>query len=81
MKSPEMKDKLFPLILNQISEWIETERPYFEAVHDYEQMHDDQLTHPDADNSTELGDVPQEPDKGSIRPYIFGAYPYGGYYY
>ena len=80
-KSPEMKDKLFPLILNQISEWIESERPYFETVHDYEQMYDDSLTHPDKEDSTELGKVPQEVEKGSIRPYVFGAYPYGGYYY
>ena len=81
MKKPEMKDKMFPLILNQISEWIESERPYFETVHDYEQMYDDSLTHPDKKDSTELGEVPQEEEKGSIRPYVFGAYPYGGYYY
>ena len=81
MKNPEMKDKMFPLILNQISEWIESERPYFETVHDYEQMYDDSLTKPDSEDSTELGEVPQEEEKGSIRPYMFGAYPYGGYYY
>jgi len=80
MKDPGMSDKLYPLILNQISEWIESERPYFETVHDYEQMYDDSLTDPNAENSTELGEVPQEEKKGSIRPYIFGAYPYGGYY-
>ena len=81
MKNPEMKESMFPLILNQISEWIESERPYFETVEEYEQMYDDSLTEPDKEHSTELGEVPQEPDKGSIRPYIFGAYPYGGYYY
>ena len=81
MKNPELKDKMFPLILNQISEWIESERPYFETVHDYEQMYDDSLTAPNKEDSTELGEVPQEEEKGSIRPYIFGAYPYGGYYY
>ena len=46
-----------------------------------EQMYDDSLTHPDKEDSTELGEVPQEEEKGSIRPYILGAYPYGGYYY
>ena len=81
MKNPEMKEKMFPLVLNQISEWIESERPYFETVHEYEQMYDDSLTHPDKEDSTELGEVPQDEKKGSIRPYIFGAYPYGGYYY
>jgi hypothetical protein len=81
MKNPEMQDKLFPLILNQISEWIESERPYFETVRDYEQMYDNELTKPDAEDSTALGKVPQDAKKGSIEPYIFGAYPYGGYYY
>jgi len=81
MKDPGMSDKLYPLILNQISEWIESERPYFETVHDYEQMYDDSLTDPNRDDSTELGEIPHEEEKGSIRPYIFGAYPYGGYYY
>ena len=81
MKNPEMKEKMYPLILNQISEWIESERPYFETVQDYEQMYDDSLTQPDAEDSTELGKVPQDQTKGSIRPYAFGAYPYGGYYY
>ena len=81
MKNPNMKEKFYPLILNQISEWIESERPYFETVQDYEQMYDDSLTHPDKKDSTELGEVPQEQEKGSIRPYMFGAYPYGGYYY
>ena len=81
MKNPEKEDMLMPLVLNQISEWIESERPYFEAVEDYEQMYDDELAKPDQDESTELGEVPQDAKKGSIEPYVFGAYPYGGYYY
>ena len=81
MKDPEKKDLQMPLVLNQISEWIESERPYFETVEEYDQMYDDELTHPDAEDSTELGKVPQDAKKGSIEPYVFGAYPYGGYYY
>jgi hypothetical protein len=81
MKDPEKKDLQMPLVLNQISEWIESERPYFETVEEYDQMYDDELTKPDAEDSTELGKVPQDAEKGSIRPYEFGAYPYGGYYY
>jgi len=81
MKDAEQKDMELPLLLNQISEWIESERPYFETVEEYEQMYDDELTHPDTANSTELGEVPQEAEKGSIMPYIFGAYPYAGYFY
>lgn len=81
MKDPEKKDLQMPLVLNQISEWIESERPYFETVEEYDQMYDDELTKPDAEDSTELGKVPQDTKKGSIEPYVFGAYPYGGYYY
>ena len=81
MKDPEKKDLQMPLVLNQISEWIESERPYFETVEEYDQMYDDELTKPDAEDSTELGKVPQDAKKGSIEPYVFGAYPYGGYYY
>jgi len=81
MKDPEKKDLQMPLVLNQISEWIESERPYFETVEEYDQMYDDELTKPDAEDSTELGKVPKDAEKGSIRPYAFGAYPYGGYYY
>ena len=81
MKDPEKKDLQMPLVLNQISEWIESERPYSESDEEYDQMYDDELTHPDAEDSTELGKVPQDAKKGSIEPYVFGAYPYGGYYY
>lgn len=81
MKNPEKDGNVMPLVINQISEWIEEERPYFEAAEDYEKMYDDELTDPDAEMSTALGEVPQAAEKGSIRPYMFGAYPYGGYYY
>ena len=81
MKDPEQKNMQMPLILNQISEWIESERPYFETVEDYEKMFDEELTSPDDEHSTPLGKVPQDAEKGSIRPYVFGAYPYAGYSY
>jgi len=81
VKDPSQKDMQLPLLLNQISEWIESERPYFETVEDYENMYDNYLSEPDPDDSTELGKVPEEEQKGSILPYVFGAYPYAGYYY
>ena len=55
------------LALINISKFIEEERPYFEAVEAIIAMDDDQLTHPDKEDSTELGDVPQATEKGSIR--------------
>jgi hypothetical protein len=45
-------------------------------------MMNDALLDPDAENSTELGEVPQETEKGSISNNdIFGSYIYGRYSY
>ena len=81
----ESKDKkIEPLqyTLFQISEWMKTEKPYFEAVEAHDEMMDDALLHPDAESSTELGEVPHEEEKGSIlqrglfAPYLYGRYTY-----
>ena len=56
------------LIMISIAKWIETERPYFEYGEDYEDMMRDRLIDPDAEESTELGEVPQDKQKGSIVP-------------
>lgn len=68
--------------LYEISQWMDTERPYFASVESHEEMMDDALIDPDAENSTELGEVPHEDEKGSIlkhgmfAPYIYGRYTY-----
>ena len=68
--------------LYQISEWITTERPYFESAQAYDDMIDDATLDPNDENSTELGEVPQEEEKGSIlqhnlfAPYLYGRYTY-----
>ena len=56
------------LIMLSIAKWIETERPYFEYGEDYEDMMRDRLIDPDGEESTELGEVPQDKQKGSIVP-------------
>ncbi len=68
--------------LYEISQWMNTERPYFASAEAYDDMLDDALTDPDAENSTELGEVPHEEEKGSIlqhnlfAPYLYGRYTY-----
>ena len=63
------------LALINISNFIEEERPYFEATEAIIGMADDELLHPDKEDSTELGEVPQEVEQGSIRPgYIRDPY-------
>ena len=70
------------LTLLNISEWMDSERPYFEALKQYDDMMDDYLVDPDAEQSTELGEVPHEKEKGSIRQHnLFAPYLYGKYTY
>jgi hypothetical protein len=61
-------------ILN-ISEWIDSERPYFEFVEKFEEMEVEHFVDPDEKESTELGEVPHEETKGTLRPgYTYGPY-------
>ena len=63
------------LALINISNFIAEERPYFESTDAIISMSDDELIHPDKADSTELGDVPQADQKGSIRPsYVRDSY-------
>tara|TARA_Y100001938_G_C8094960_1_gene437502 strand:+ start:1102 stop:1641 length:540 start_codon:yes stop_codon:yes gene_type:complete len=56
------------MTLINISKFIDDERPYFESTEAIISMSDDELIHPDKEDSTELGEVPQSTEKGSIRP-------------
>ncbi len=56
------------MTLINISKFIDEERPYFESTEAIVSMSDDELIHPDKEDSTELGEVPQSTEKGSIRP-------------
>ena len=55
------------MTLINISKFIDEERPYFESTEAIISMSDDELMHPDKTDSTELGEVPQSTEKGSIR--------------
>jgi len=74
-------DSLKMTLLN-VSKWIDTERPYFESMKAHDQMMDDKLMIPSAEDSTEFGEVPHEEEKGSIRQHgLFSPYLYGRYTY
>lgn len=63
------------MALVNISRFINEERPYFESTEAIISMTDDELIHPDKTDSTELGEVPQSTEKGSIRPgYVRDSY-------
>jgi len=68
--------------LYEVSQWMDSERPYFKSKEAYDDMIDDYYTDPSDDESTELGEVPHEEKKGSIlqrglfAPYLYGKYTY-----
>lgn len=69
------------MALINIHNFIEEERPYFEQTEAIVSMEDDHLLHPDKEYSTELGEVPQADQKGSIRPgFIRDPYAYNYMY-
>jgi hypothetical protein len=55
------------MALINISKFIDEERPYFESTEAIVSLADDELMHPDKEDATELGDVPQKSQQGSIR--------------
>tara|TARA_Y100000593_G_C4298126_1_gene331804 strand:+ start:432 stop:977 length:546 start_codon:yes stop_codon:yes gene_type:complete len=66
----------FQVALHMISKFIEEERPYMQAIEAHEALEDERLLNPDDEESTELGEVPHEEQKGSIAK-SFPGYFYG----
>ena len=74
-------DPIKSTLLN-ISEWMKTEEPYIKGTTAYEDLQDDALIDPDNQFSTDLGEVPQAEEKGSISSRtIFAPYMYGRFVY
>lgn len=66
----------------QLSEWIKSESPASIMMKGHDDMIQDELLEPDQEMSTELGEVPHEEEKGSIRRFgMFDPYMYGRYTY
>ena len=55
------------MTLINVSRFIDEYRQYFDSTEAIISMTDDELIHPDNTYSTELGEVPQAVEKGSIR--------------
>tara|TARA_R110002074_G_C12463837_1_gene659628 strand:+ start:656 stop:1180 length:525 start_codon:yes stop_codon:yes gene_type:complete len=60
--------------LYSISKFMDIEKETFEYEDDMAKEEEEYLTEPTPEDSTELGEVPEEPRKGSIMP---GINPYG----
>tara|TARA_Y100000034_G_C6859875_1_gene391228 strand:+ start:731 stop:1345 length:615 start_codon:yes stop_codon:yes gene_type:complete len=64
-----------------IGNFVEEEAPYFSLFRKQDKQHIEDLTNPDDEDSTELGDVPHQEKKGSLRPgYIRGPYGMTSFY-
>lgn len=78
MKSEDVE--VNKVALKVIAEWMETEESYLKGTTAYDDMEDEHLIEPDGEYSTELGEVPHESEKGSIRQHnLFAPYLYGRY--
>lgn len=62
------------LLLLNIKKWLDSEKPALQADADYEDSFTKMMTEPDYEDSTELGEVPQEEDKGTIPKYASRRY-------
>ena len=63
--------------LYSISEYLGNERPFFKSSSEFDDERLDHMLKPGTEDSTELGDVPQSDQKGSMHP---GIRPYGFMY-
>jgi len=57
------------LFVLNLKKWIDSEKPALEMDKQYNEKYTDMMTEPDMEDSTELGEVPQEEEKGSIPKY------------
>lgn len=62
------------IVLLTTHNFIEEEKPRFETEEWLQNELDDQYTYPTDEDSTELGEVPQEPKKGTMSPYSSNYY-------
>lgn len=74
LHTSEEFDPINMAILN-ISKWMDTERPYFEFIEEYDEMETERYVDPEKEDSTELGEIPHGETKGALRPgYNYGPY-------
>jgi len=67
------------VVIYNLANFIEEEMPKYKSEKNFEDKMEKNLLKPDVEDSTEIGEVPQEPFKGSIPKYGFptrGIYRY-----
>lgn len=66
LEAPQQDFPTESLLVMNIKKWIDSEQPSLEMNRKYKEEFVDMLTDPDPEDSTELGEVPQDEKKGSI---------------
>jgi len=72
-KDPDLN--VLDYTIYNVYKFLKEEKPRYDYMQDYEEMLDDYYTEPTSEDSTELGEIPQATEKGSIRPgYNYSPY-------
>lgn len=74
LDSQQKEIPLEHLLTLNIKKWIDSEKPALEMDRRYSATFTNMMTDPDQEDSTELGEVPQEEEKGSIPKYASRRY-------
>ena len=79
----ESKDHdVYEISIINIAEWMGSEKPLMDDSKEYEDIVDNMFANPNDNETTELGEIPHEEEKGSMAqrgmfaPYIYGRYSY-----
>tara|TARA_R110000796_G_scaffold128983_1_gene244657 strand:+ start:487 stop:1032 length:546 start_codon:yes stop_codon:yes gene_type:complete len=72
--SSEKVDNLTEIVLYNIANFMKEEKSYIKSFEYVEEVEEDRLINPDEEDTTELGEVPQEEKKGSLNPGMPGYY-------
>jgi len=73
--SNEKVDNLTEIVLYNIANFMKEEQSYIKSFEYIEDTEEDRVINPDKEDTTELGEIPQEEKKGTLNP----GFP--GYYY
>ncbi len=80
--TPERVDPVQVALYSVVSFLLE-EKPYYTSLKKYEIALEKDLLEPDKEDSTELGEVPHEPRKGTLNQYngmgTYGMFGSSGY--
>jgi len=60
-----------------VHNFLKKEEPFFQVLEDFEEGYEEDLLDPDAESSTELGEIPHIEQKGSVPPGKYYGYGYG----